>query len=609
MAYSQELVDAILARTDIVNIVKAYIPVTKKGRNYMAICPFHDDNHPSLSISPERQIFKCFVCGTAGNAITFVSKYEKISFEDAVRKVAELINFHDERLEKEAFVPKKNPTLDPLYNCINDLQKLYQYSLNVSEGKEAKDYLTERNIDAKQIEKYKIGYALTDGRKTIEYLLGHGHSLKSIQDIGIALASATAKDANAGRVIFPLCDPNGQIVGFSARKLRKEQDPKYVNSPETPIFHKGRILYNYHNVKGAARHDGYVYVLEGFMDVMALDKAGIQSAVALMGTALSSEQIKLLRKLNCEIRLCLDGDNAGQMGMMKMITQLNDSGLQFRLVSNPNDLRDPDDILQESGPEELKKAMLNLVDPMDFQINYYLNVKKLNTPEERKKVMLYFIRFLKNIAPGIDRDNYIAKLAKATGYEMDAIRSQINNLKESKEQEEEGSLAVDEIDFERLHPEKIIRKRLMKAEREVLYYMLKEMGAIRYFKEDIHNFYTPIYNSIANFVVDYEESRQEKVSLPLLINDIERSGDEESDLLISRAARVYGEEFYPPYSKEEMLACVNAIKDEKESIFINEQTAKVLERSNLDEQKEALKRFAEFRKTKINQKKKKISSD
>lgn len=609
MAYSRELIDAILAKTDIVDVIKAYIPVTKKGRNYMAICPFHDDKHPSLSISPERQIFKCFVCGKSGNAITFVSKYEKISFEEAVRKVAELVGFQDDRLEKEAFVIKKNPTLEPLYKCIDDLQKLYQYSLNVSEGKDAKDYLDNRNIDSAQIDKYKIGYALTDGRKTVEYLISHGHSLKSIQDIGIALASANAKDGNAGRVIFPLCDPNGQVVGFSARKLKKEQDPKYINSPETPIFHKGKILYNYHNVKGTARHDGYVYVLEGFMDVMALDKAGIQSAVALMGTAMSSDQIKLLRKLNCEIRLCLDGDNAGQMGMMKIITQLNDSGIPFRLVSNPNDLRDPDEILQESGAEALKEAMLNLVDQMDFQINYYLNVKKLNTPEERKKVMLYFIRFLRKIAPGIDRENYIAKLAKATGYEMDAIRSQINNTKESKEQEEEGSLAVDEVDFEMLHPEKIIQKRLMRAEREVLHYMLNNMGAVRYFKEDIQHFYTPIYNSIANYIVDYEESRQETVSIPLLINDIERAGDEEADSLISRVTKVFDEGFYPPYSKEEMIACVRAIKDEKENLFMKEQTSKALQRSDLDEQKLALRQFAEFRKQKIKQPKKNEASE
>ena len=602
MAYSPELIAALLAQTDIVDVIKAYIPVTKKGRNYMALCPFHDDKHPSLSISPERQIFKCFVCGTAGNAITFVSKYEKISYAEAVRKVADLVGFHDDRLEKEAYVPKKDPSIEPLYNCINDLQKFYEYDLNIPEGKVAKDYLAERNIDDTQVKKYKIGYALADGRKTIEFLLAHGHSLKSVEDIGIALASANAKDANAGRLIFPLCDPNGQVVGFSARKLKKEQDPKYVNSPETPIFHKGRILYNYHNVKGSARHDGYVYVLEGFMDVMALDKAGISSAVALMGTSLSSEQISLLRKLNCEIRLCLDGDDAGQMGMMKIITQLNAAGLPYRLVSNPNDLRDPDDILQQSGPDALKEAMSHLVDAMDFQINYYLNVKKLETPDDKRKVMLYFIKFLRNIPSGIDRDNYIAKLSKATGYEMEAIRIQINKKVVSNEDEEEASIAVDELDFSRLHPEKILAKRLLRAERLALYYMLNDSRAIKHYEDEIGNFYTSVYNSIANYIVDYKESRKEEtVALPLLINDIANAGDDETDTLVSRITEIASEKYYPPYTDQGMKEVIEVIKDEKEKQYDLEQTTKAISVPGTDARKAAatLKDFAARRKERL----------
>lgn len=602
MAYSPELIAALLEQTDIVDVIKAYIPVTKKGRNYMALCPFHDDKHPSLSISPERQIFKCFVCGTAGNAITFVSKYEKISYAEAVRKVAEIVGFHDDRLIKEAFVPKKDPTIEPLYNCINDLQKFYDYGLNIPEGKVAKDYLAQRNIDDSQIKKYKIGYALSDGRKTVEFLLAHGHSLKSVEDIGIALASANAKDANAGRLIFPLCDPNGQVVGFSARKLKKEQDPKYVNSPETPIFHKGKILYNYHNVKGSARHDGYVYVLEGFMDVMALDKAGISSAVALMGTSLSSEQIALLRKLNCEIRLCLDGDAAGQIGMMKIITQLNAAGLPYRLVSNPNDLRDPDDILQESGPEALKEAMSHLVDAMDFQINYYLNVKKPETPDDRRRVMLYFIKFLRNIPAGIDRDNYIAKLSKATGYEMEAIRIQINKKVISNADEEEASIAVDELDFSRLHPEKVLGKRLLRAERLALYYMLSDSRAVKRYEDEIGNFYTSVYNSIANYIVDYKESRKEEtIALPLLINDIANSGDEETDTLVSRITEIASEKYYPPYSDQGMKEVIEVIQDEKEKQYDLEQTAKAISNTGGDARKAAatLKDFAARRKERL----------
>ena len=569
MAYSPELIAALLAQTDIVDVIKAYIPVTKKGRNYMALCPFHDDKHPSLSISPERQIFKCFVCGTAGNAITFVSKYEKISYAEAVRKVADIVGFHDERLTKEAFVPKKDPTIEPLYNCINDLQKFYEYDLNIPEGKIAKDYLAQRNIDDAQVKKYKIGYSLSDGRKTIEFLLAHGHSLKSIEDIGIALASANAKDANAGRLIFPLCDPNGQVVGFSARKLSEEQNPKYVNSPETPIFHKGKILYNYHNVKGTARHDGYVYV-------------------------------------NCEIRLCLDGDNAGQIGMMKIITQLNSAGLPYRLVSNPKDLRDPDDILQESGPEALKEAMSHLVDAMDFQINYYLNVKKLETPEERRKVMLYFIKFLRNVPAGIDRDNYIAKLSKATGYEAEAIRIQINKKVISKEDEEETSIAVDELDFSRLHPEKLIEKRLLRAERQALYYMLNEMKAVKYFEDEVGNFYTSVYNSIANYIVDYQESRKESVTLPLLINDIENASDEEADTLIGRITEISSERYYPPYSDQGMQEVIKVINDEKDRLYDCEQTTKAIKNPSTDPRKAgaALKDFAARQRERLNRNKK-----
>lgn len=601
MAYSKELVDTILAQADIVEVIKAYIPVTKKGRNYMAICPFHDDKHPSLSISPERQIFKCFVCGTAGNVFTFVSKYENISYQEAVKKVADIIGFHDERLEKEAFVPKKDLTLEPLYKCINDLQGLYQYGLNIPEGKEAKDYLAARNINEDQVKKYKIGYALMDGRKTVEFLLGKGHSLKSIQDIGIALASANAKDGNAGRLIFPICDHNGQVVGFSARKLRKEQDPKYVNSPETPIFHKGRVLYNYSNVKGSARHDGYVYVLEGFMDVMALDKAGIPNAVALMGTALSSEQIKLLRKLGCEIRLCLDGDAAGQMGMMKIITQLHDSGIPFRLVSNPNDLRDPDDILQESGPEALKEAMSHLVDSMDFQINYYLNVKKLDTAEDKKRVLLYFVKFLQSMEPGIERENYIAKLAEATGYRPTAIRSQLSASKPSKEEAEDIEIAVDQENFIRLHPEKTYLKRLMKAEKEVLYYMLKEMGAVEYFKRDVDHFYTPVYQALANYIVDYQETRNATVAIPLLISDIEQAEDNEADTLIAQVTKISSDEVHPPYDDAHMKEVVQAIKDEKEKIFIKEQAEKSINKVGLTDKErgEILKKYAANRKKQL----------
>ncbi len=591
--YDRDLIDRILASADIVTIISSYITVTKKGRSYVALCPFHDDKNPSLNISKEKQIFKCFVCGTGGNAITFVEKYEKISFEEAVRKVAELINFHDERLEKQAFHAYVNPELTPLYSCISDLEKYYQYALSISEGKIATDYLAERHLSSDQIAKYAIGYAPIDGAKTVQFLQAKGHSLKAIEDIGIALAKKEGtSDSNAGRLIFPLCNPEGQVVGFSARKLKEEQSPKYVNSPGTKIFDKGKILYNYHNAKNTARHDGYVYVLEGFMDVMALDKAGIPSAVALMGTSLTTEQISLLRKLNCEVRLCLDGDAPGQAGMMKMITQLNRSGIAFRLVSNPGDLRDPDDILQESGPEALKTSMNHLVDAFDFQVDYYTNVKKLDSPEEKKKVMMYFVPFLRNVPAGIDRDNYIVKLSKATGYEIRAIREQINSMPSNEDTLGEETTYIDTIELERLHPEKIVLKRLVKAEREALFYMLEDMGAVKYFEEHIDNFYYPLYNEIANYVVDYVEKRKTPVDVKSLLGDIASSGAENADELESKISEIVEDSYHPPYSERTIGDCALAIHEEKDKAYDEESTEKALEGKSESEKTAIIQAYA-----------------
>jgi DNA primase len=605
--YDRDLIDKILASADIVTVISAYIPVTKKGRSYVALCPFHDDKNPSLNISKEKQIFKCFVCGTGGNAITFVEKYEKISFEEAVRKVADLINFHDERLEKQAYHAYVNPELTPLYACIDDLEKYYQYALSIAEGKIASDYLAERHLDAGQVAKYGIGYAPNDGAKTVQFLQAKGHSLKSIEDIGIALAKKEGtSDSNAGRLIFPLSNPDGQVVGFSARKLHEEQSPKYVNSPGTRIFDKGKILYNYHNAKNTARHDGYVYVLEGFMDVMALDKAGIPSAVALMGTSLTTEQISLLRKLNCEVRLCLDGDAPGQAGMMKMITQLNRSGIAFRLVSNPGDLRDPDDILQESGPEALKTSMNHLVDAFDFQVDYYTNVKKLDSPDEKKKVMMYFIPFLRNIPAGIDRDNYIVKLAKATGYEIRAIREQINAVGPEEVTGEETAY-IDQIEVERLHPEKLMLKRLLKAEREALFYMLADMGAVQYFEQHIDNFYYPIYNEIANYVVDYVEKRKAPVDVKSLLGDIAGSGADNADEVEAKVSEIVSDSYHPPYSEKTISDCALAIREEKDRAYDKETTEKAIEGKSEQEKTRIIAEYAKRRAERLRAQSKKKS--
>ena len=309
MKFDQELVNEVLKRANIVDVISSYLTVTKKGKEYLALCPFHDDSSPSLHISPDTQICKCFVDGTGGSAITFVQKYEHISFAEALVKVAKMVGYDDPRFHEEVRVKPVDQRKETLLKCTRDLTTYYQYALSTSEGKEGLEYFESRNLDANLRAKFRLGYAFKNGQATCKYLLDRGHSLKTLEDIGIAsINSGITSDRNQGRVIFPIMDEDGEPIGYSARRITQSDEAKYINSPETYLFHKSSVLYNYHIAKEKARIAGYVYLLEGFMDVFALAKIGIESAVAVMGTALTPEHISMLRKLNVEVRVCLDGE-------------------------------------------------------------------------------------------------------------------------------------------------------------------------------------------------------------------------------------------------------------------------------------------------------------
>ena len=249
MPYDESLVNDVLKHSDIVKVIESYLPLVRKGKDYLAKCPFHDDSNPSMHVSPEKQIFKCFVCGTSGNAIGFVMKYTHASFKEAMKKVAEICGYHDPRLEGLSEARVVDPKRSPLVNCLNDLTTYYQYALNSPEGKAGLDYFNNRHLDEELRNKFRLGYAIKDGKTTCRFLQDRGHSLKTIEDVGIARPyNGEYADLNQGRVIFPIMDSNGEVVGFSARRLGDGTDPKYVNTQETYLFHKSNILYNYNQL-------------------------------------------------------------------------------------------------------------------------------------------------------------------------------------------------------------------------------------------------------------------------------------------------------------------------------------------------------------------------
>lgn len=561
MAFDDSLRKDILAHCNIVDVISSFLNVTKKGKNYVAICPFHDDTTPSMFISPEKQMFKCFVCGTGGDAISFVSKYLHISYGEAMKKVAEICGYNDPRLEKATSHKPVDEKKVTLLKCLKDLTLYYSYSLSTEEGKTGLEYFENRHLDEPIRSLYKLGYAPIDGRATIEFLQGRGHSLKTIQDTGVAIpVNGGYSDRSQGRVVFPICDTEGNVIAYSARKIREGEEAKYVNSPETYLFHKSDILYNFHIAKEQAKIKGHIYILEGFMDVYALHKIGIDNAVAIMGTALTQEHIALLRQLNVEIRLCLDGDLPGQTAMMKICKAIEDSGLKVLVVDNQGSSKDPDEILNSDGEEALRVYLNKLLSRVDFVLNYYKNSNPLQTSEQKKKLIAEFLPVLLKIRSQLDFDNYIHKLADITGYDYNSIRDLVIKARERNDSN------VDKVvnDF---HPERKVLKRLQMAERELLYQMLNNPEAVVFYEHNIGGFYDEIYRAIANFIIDYVMSNP-NFDPNDIIAHVEQSESENKEQLIEEITALCFENTHPKHCTVELLNnLLESIKDEKEKIF------------------------------------------
>ena len=562
MPFNDDLRKDVLDHCNIVEVISSFLTVTKKGKNYVAICPFHDDTNPSMVISPEKKMFKCFVCGTGGDAISFVSKYLHISYRDAMKKVAEISGYNDPRLEENKPVKPVDQKKAALIKCLKDLTLYYSYALNTEEGKEGLEYFESRHLDASMRDKYRLGYSPRDGKSTIEFLQNRGHSLKTIEDTGVAIVNNNGYfDRSQGRVVFPIADAEGNVIAYSARRMKDGPEAKYVNSPESYLFHKSNVLYNYHIAKDKAKIAGHIYVLEGFMDVFALSKIGIDNAVAIMGTALTADHIALLRQLNVEIRLCLDGDLPGQTAMMKCCKVLEDSGLKVFVVDNRGSSKDPDEILNTEGPEQLRVYLNKLLNRVDFVLNYYKNSNPLQTSEQKKKLIGEFLPILLKIQSQLEFDNYIHKLADITGYDYQSIKDLVVRAR-SKHDEEEAKQVVYQF-----HPERKALRRLEMAERELLYQMLHNPEAVVFYEHNVDGFYDEMYRSIANFIIEYVLNHP-SFDPNDIIAMIEESDSPNKEALIGEITDLCFESTHPNVCTVELLDnLLQSIKDEKKKIF------------------------------------------
>ncbi|WP_348736647.1 DNA primase [Spiroplasma endosymbiont of Ammophila pubescens] len=427
---SNEKIDLIKSKVNIVTVMSEYLSLEKRGRNYWAVCPFHQDSHPSMSISPEKQIYRCFTCSAGGNVFTFLQEYENISFIEALKKVAVMANISLDELTTYQEKPKYDKSEQLIFE-INALASAYfSNNLETKKAYDAKEYLTKRNINNTEIELFQIGYAESGFDHLYHFLIKKGYSINDIQQAGlITIKNGKVYDYFNNRLMFPIKNEDSYIIGFSGRVIGvTNQIAKYLNTPETKVFKKEQLMYNIHRAKSFIRQQNNLILLEGYMDVISLEKLNLKNTVALMGTNLSEYHLKEIKRLTNECLIFLDGDKAGINANLKAAIKLLSYNLKVKIVLNETQ-QDPDELVN-SGQGELIHAMLaNAQHPINFALDYFQNKFNLQAANELEEFINIVASLIKASPNQLEQELAVNNLVKITGISKETITTKIGQIK------------------------------------------------------------------------------------------------------------------------------------------------------------------------------------
>ena len=484
-------------RADIVSVISRYIPVQKQGKSYKAVCPFHNDHDPSLSISPDKQIYKCFVCGAGGNVISFVQNFEKISFQESVVQVADLVGY---KLNVDTTSSQKeiDPHKQALYKVLDETIRYTMYELNSTSGEKEREYLEKRGLDASIREKFGIGFNPYNNAVT-NFLKAKGYKDQDIVSTNIGrITDNGIKDVFEGRITFPIHDAYGNPIGFSARTLVKDIS-KYINTNDTELFNKGSIVYNYHRAKNEARRSGKIFLTEGVTDVIAFSKAGIDNCVCTLGTSCTKEQILLLKNTTVKLVFCYDGDDAGQRATYKAATLARKLGCNVSVIENKTG-HDPDEIIRSQGPEGLKDLVSKEISWFEFIIQYLAKQTNFDNYDAKKDFVKKALAELETLEDEFDKKNYIHELEKLTGFDL----------------QDQTQVVKEKNIVEKKHTIKTIDG-LESAEETILTLMLRYKSAVDLFLNELGYLTNVENNRLAMAIVDMSR-REGKIDPNKLID-------------------------------------------------------------------------------------------
>jgi DNA primase len=419
--------EQIRAASDIVDIIGSYVPLKKNGANFTALCPFHKEKSPSFNVNPHKQIFHCFGCHKGGDVFTFVKDYENIGFMDAVRRLAERAKIPLE-FENTPGAQESRHLKDQLLDIHEQLTTRWQNCLaNEAAGQLARDYLAKRGVSADAIKLFRIGAAPELWDDTVNWAKGKNFPIETVEKAGLIIKKEETGryyDRFRGRLMFPICDEQGRVIGFSGRVLSgDEKTAKYVNSPETPIFTKSKIFFGLDKSKRAILDAGFAIICEGQLDLIACFMNGVQNIVAPQGTAFTESHARIIKRYANEVVLCFDSDNAGQNAIVRSLDHLLASGLAVRVAVVPSP-HDPDSFIKANGGVAFSNLIKNAAGFFDYYLNRLCATNEINSDKGRLVILKSMAESVHKTGNSVLIDTYAQKTALRLGVPPESVRTE-----------------------------------------------------------------------------------------------------------------------------------------------------------------------------------------
>lgn len=412
MRIPEDKIEEIRSSVDIVDYINQFVSLKRVGKNYVGLCPFHAEKTPSFTVSPDKQLYHCFGCGAGGNVFNFVMQYEKVSFFEAVKRIAEFIGIELPKPErKDRWIETE---FEELYEANRFAEEFFVKSLlKTSEGKKAMEYLYKRGVNDATIAKFGIGYSPEQWDALVQHAIKQGFSLELLEKVGVIIKKEDGSyyDRFRGRIIFPIFSITGRIIAFGGRRLKDDENiPKYINSPETKIYTKSKVLYGLYQGRDSIRKKGYAILVEGYMDCISLFQAGVENVVASGGTALTEEQVRLISNYTNTIYFIYDADSAGAKAMMRGIDLILAQGIDVYIVNLPEG-EDPDSFIKKHPVSEFDKLIENAVNFVEFKASTYQKLGKLDDPNVKVKAIRSIVESISKIPDALKRSVFIREIS------------------------------------------------------------------------------------------------------------------------------------------------------------------------------------------------------